>query len=188
MLNSILKLTSSSQALFDLGIDSDDFINKLFPSGWEPLVIQLLSFLVLAVAAIYLFYKPVRKVLSERAEYVEKNILEAETANEEANSRLANLDTEIEEKRKEAQSIIEDAQIVATIEKDRIINEANLEAERLITEAKTDIELSKEKARQEIHDEILDVALEASKIILGREVNENDHQRLVEEFIKDVEK
>lgn len=188
MLNSISKIADSLLTLFDLGIEPDDFINKLFPDGWEPLVIQLLSFLVLAIAAIYLFYKPVRKMLTERADYVENHIREAERANAEAQTRLDSVDQEIEEKKKEAQTIIDDAREIALKEKEEILLGANAEVTRLLTEAKEDIELSKEKARQEIHDEILDVALEASKVILGREVNGNDHQRLVEEFIKDVDK
>lgn len=188
MLNSIFKIADSSLTLFDLGIEAEDFINKLFPSGIESLIVQLLSFLVLAIAAIYLFYKPVRRILNERAEYVENHIHTAEAASKEATTRLENLDEEIEDKKKEAQGIIEAARVVAIKEKESIILEASKEATRIIDEAKEDIELSKEKARQEIHNEILDVALEASKVILGREVNESDHQRLVEEFIKDVDK
>lgn len=188
MWNSLINTTDSLNFLFDLGITPEDFIEKLFPSGWQPLVIQLLSFLVLAIGAIYLFYKPVRKLLDDRQTYVETNIQEAENANKTANARLENLDQEIEEKRKEAQALIDDARILATSEQERIVLEARIEAERILKEAKEDIELSKEKARQEIKDEILDVALEASRVILGREVNGSDHQRLVEEFIKDVDK
>ena len=72
---------SAMVVLFDLGLDAQDFINKLFPNGWEPLVVQLLAFGVLVLAGVFLAYKPVKKLLNERASYVEKNIKEAEEKN-----------------------------------------------------------------------------------------------------------
>lgn len=45
-------------------------------------------------------------------------------------------------------------------------------------------EASKEKIRQEI----VDVALEASKQVLGREVNEKDNAKLVGTFVDEVGK
>ena len=51
-----------------------------------------------------------------------------------------------------------------------------------------EIAKSKEKALDDIHNEIVNVALDASKAILNREINEEDNSRLIEDFIKEVDK
>ena len=39
---------------------------------------------------------------------------------------------------------------------------------------------------QEAYDEVVDLALEASKTILSREVSSNDNRKLLDEFINDL--
>ena len=53
--------------------------------------------------------------------------------------------------------------------------------------AEKDIERAKEEAKDEIKKEMINIALDASSVILKREVNSDDNARLVEEFIKDIE-
>ena len=47
---------------------------------------------------------------------------------------------------------------------------------------------SKEEAKEEIRQEMVSVALAASEEVLKREVNEKDNARIVENFIKDMDK
>ena len=53
-------------------------------------------------------------------------------------------------------------------------------------DAQEDIEKAKQEALTDVHNEIVNVALEASKEILQREINEKDNSKLVEDFIKEV--
>ena len=165
---------SAMVVLFDLGLDAQDFINKLFPNGWEPLVVQLLAFGVLVLAGVFLAYKPVKKLLNERASYVEKNIKEAED--------------NIVKSQKEARSIINEAKKDAIREHDEMIAQTKVEIQNSKLQADKEIAKSKEKALDDIHNEIVNVALDASKAILNREINEEDNSRLIEDFIKEVDK
>ena len=54
--------------------------------------------------------------------------------------------------------------------------------------AEEDIARSKEEAKEEIRQEMVSVALAASEEVLKREVNEKDNARIVENFIKDMDK
>ena len=45
-----------------------------------------------------------------------------------------------------------------------------------------------EEAQESIRREMVDIALDASKELLGREVNSSDNSRLIEEFIEEVKK
>ena len=44
----------------------------------------------------------------------------------------------------------------------------------------------KEQAVEEIRKEIIDVALQASEVVLNREITEDDNKRLVNEFVEDI--
>lgn len=168
--------------------EAQDFIDKLFPNGWQPVVVQLCAFLVLVVGAIFLFYKPVKKVLKARGDFVEGHMKNAEEADRAANIKLEQASQTIQDSKKEARQIVLKARKEGEEEKEKILQEAEWKAQEAKRQADLDIQRSQEKAREEVHDEIVDVALEASKAILGREVKAEDHQRLVEDFIKDVEK
>lgn len=50
-----------------------------------------------------------------------------------------------------------------------------------------EIEQEKIKAKEEIRKEIVNVALDASKAILEREVTKSDNDKIVDDFIKEVE-
>lgn len=174
--------------LFDLELDPQDFINKLFPNGWQPVVIQLSAFIVLVVVATFLLYKPVKKLLKARGDYVEEHIHHAETLDEEAEEKLSMANAQIVSSKKAAYQILLDAKKEGEDEKARILSNANQEVIHLKEQAEEDIALSRQKALDDIHQEMVGVALEASKAILGREVNEDDQKRLVEQFIKDVDR
>ena len=60
------------------------------------------------------------------------------------------------------------------------------EAQAKKEKALRDIEKQKLEAQEDIHREIVDVALLAAQKIVEREIDENDNTRLVEDFIKEV--
>jgi len=68
----------------------------------------------------------------------------------------------------------------------QMLTEAKLEVEKERARALSEIELAKTEALDEIHQEIVEVALDASKKVLEREVSEKDNRRIIEDFIKEV--
>ena len=86
-----------------LPIDVQDFINKIFPNGFLGILSQLLAFIVLVLAMVFLVYKPVKKILVKRQEYVENNIKEAEESNKKAQIHEEESRSNILSSKKEAQ-------------------------------------------------------------------------------------
>ena len=76
-----LGLTSCS------GISKEDFIDKLFPNPWDALAV-FLAFIVLLLAVFYFAYKPVKKLIKQRGDYVEDKIKTAETREKESQKLL----------------------------------------------------------------------------------------------------
>ena len=60
---------------------------KLIPN-WLSFVVQLLSFLVLLLVVFFFAYKPVKKILKKRADYVENEIHEAKESNAQAQASV----------------------------------------------------------------------------------------------------
>jgi len=156
---------------------------KLIPS-WLSFVVQIFALIILLVVVFVLAYKPVKKYLKKRSDYIEENIRESErnraiAAQNEVQSSEALLASKIK-----ANEIIEEANASALKSSENIIAEAKEEANKIKQDAQVDIEKSKQEALESIHDEMVNVALSASSEILKREVNEDDNKRLAKEFIE----
>ena len=100
---------------------------------------------------------------------------------DEANENLA-------KSKKEAFEIVEKAKVDANKEKEQIIEEAKLEAKEEKQKAREEIAQEIEANKEQIRKEIVDVALTASSELLGREVNDKDNKRLLDDFVNDLEK
>ena len=146
-------------------------------------VVQFLSFLVLILVVFILAYKPVKKILKKRADYIENEIKEARESNLEAQKSVD------EAKEMVASSKLQASEIIARAEKqgqeryDMMLVSANNEIIEMKKEAEKDIERAKEEAIQDIRNEMVNVALSASEEILKREVDSKDNKRLAEDFI-----
>ena len=82
-----------------------------------------------------------------------------------------------------AQDIIVEAQKTAENEKNKIINATKEEVRNLKIAADKDIEESRRRAKDDIKREIIDVAFQASEKILQREINEDDNEKVLNNFI-----
>ena len=164
----------------------EDFLDKLFPNFWS-LLINLVALIVLFVFLYHIAYKPVKKYLDARKEYVEKNIRDSETSKAMYEKKVLESETMISNARKEAGEIISKAKGDAEVSAESIIKSANERAEARQKAADEAIAQTEEKSRRAIHEEIVNVALDASKAVLGREVNKEDNAKLVDEFVESVD-
>jgi F-type H+-transporting ATPase subunit b len=167
---------------------SEDFINKLLPNGIWPFVVQMAVLLVLVFVIYKFLYNPVHNFLEKRAQYVEENIRAAEKAKSEMALKLKEAEEKAMEEQRRSQDFVRQAKADTEIIRARILEEAQNEAEREKERALEEIEYAKAQAMQDIHEEIVSVAFEASKQVIQREINEKDNLRLIDEFVKEVRK
>ena len=170
----------------DSAIDKDDLVSKIFPSNPWDVVIQIASFVLLLLIVFFIAYKPVKRVLKQRGDYVEGQIREAEEANRIARIAASEKEETIAQGRKEAAQIVNDAKEQAKKEAAEIVREARDEAARRRIAADKEIEEAKEASLQEVKDSIVDVALAASSAVLEREVSKEDNERLVRDFVDSI--
>lgn len=164
----------------------DDIKNKLIPS-WTSFVVQVAAFVILLLVVIYLAYKPVKKMLKKRADYIESNITDSEKNKAIAAQNVQQSNEMIIASKKEASHIIETANKEAIQQKAGILEDTRMEVQQMKKDADVDIERSRQESLQAVHKEMVDVALAASSEILKREVTSEDNARLAEEFIKKLD-
>lgn len=174
------------QVLSESPFTREDFINKIFPNGIWGFVVQILTLIVMILIVVFFLYKPIKKLLAERAAHVEKNIKAAETAKEEMNLKLLEADERVEREKQKAEQMVKETLAQSEQARLKILEEAKEAAAKEKALAMQEIELAKQDARDAIHNEIVEVALGASKKVLKREVTSEDNKKLIDDFIKDV--
>lgn len=183
-----MKLLSIILLLEAEGIDmpgENDFVSKLIPNLWAFLV-QFIAFIIMVLIVIKLAYKPIAKFIQARKDYISNNLEEARVKNEEATKNLEETKTNLQSSQKEAIQIIQDAKKEANKEREQILEETKKEIAIKHAKAQEDIKIEQEKAIKEMHDDVVDIALEATKNILGREVSDKDDKALLDSFVSSL--
>ena len=167
--------------------EQEDFLHYLFPNPWDALAI-FLAFLVLLLVVFYFAYKPVKKLIKQRKDYVEGKIKSAEEREALADQKVKEAEKEIVSSRQHAMEIIEQAKLDASKQRDEIKAQAKLDADKEVERARQEIAQEIEASKDEIHREIVSVALDASSKVLEREVSKKDNEKLINDFIDELDK
>ena len=163
----------------------DNLIINLFPDPLN-LGLQLFVTLVLFIGIKKYLWKPMTDLIESRKEIIVSELDDAKKSNEQAQFFKAQAESDLNEARGEAREFVETAKRNAEKVKVEIIEEARTEADRLKAQADLDIAQDKAEAREEIKKEIVNVAFELANKVVEKEINDEDHQKLVSDFISEV--
>ena len=170
-----------------IDISSSDFTSKLIPN-WVSFVTQLGALIVLLTVVILFAYKPVKKIITERQDYIEKTIKDAEANKVVWEENKKQSEEIVLASTRTAANIVTEAKVTAEQERSKILEQTALEVEQMKKDAENDIAKMEADAQEQIRQEMVVIAMEASKELLGREVESRDNTRLIEEFIEDIKK
>ncbi len=148
------------------------------------MIFEVVNLLIVTLILKRFLFKPVNAVLEQRQAEIGGMYQKAEDAQKEAQALKQAYDERISGARREADELIAAAQDSARRRGDEIVENARGEAVQLRRRAEEDIELQKRKALREARDELADMAVDIAGRVVEREVTREDHDRLVEEFIK----
>lgn len=160
-------------------------VNNMLPNLWLTLI-QLAIFILIALLFIFFAYKPLKKKINERNEYIENNIKESENKNKLAEENLKHSEEIIEQSEKEAGTIIQNAQKTAENKAQEVENDLANVIEKQKLQAHKDIEAEREKMIKDAKETIVDTAISASKEILKREINKEDNDKIIDSFIDEL--
>lgn len=161
---------------------SIDVQGALFPNLLTMLV-QLCSTFILFLLCKKLLWKPARKILEDRRTSMNKSLQDAKNIKNEASMELNNAKKELEEAKNQSKDIIQNARHEAESIKKDILDDANRIASEKIEDAEKRIEIKHDELKDEIKEEIVDVAMLAVKKLLNEKMNSEDDKKAIEDFI-----
>lgn len=131
-------------------------------------------------------FKPINEMLEKRRAMADAEIRDAEKAKDEAEAMKAEYEKNMAEAKTKASEILTTAQRNAALQSEEILQEAGKQAAAIKAKAESDIVQEKRKAVNEIKDEIGGMAMEIAGKVIEREISEEDHRKLIDEFIANV--
>ncbi|MDP2937298.1 MAG: F0F1 ATP synthase subunit B [Dehalococcoidia bacterium] len=149
------------------------------------LVAQIINFSLLMVLLTALLYKPVLKMLDERATRIRESLEKAEEVKREAERTEQQFQARIQESRQEGQAILAQA----TKSGERLVEEARQrareEGESLLTRARTEIEMERDRAITELQQRFADLTVLAASRVIGQSLDKESHVRLIEQVLEE---
>ena len=153
--------------------------------GWTFLA-QICNLMIQLFIFKKLLLNPVKKVIAERKAKADSQIADAQRLRTEAEEMKAAYEQNLQNARAEANQIVASAQKTAAARTEEMLGEARAQAAALKQKAEADIAQERKKAVNEVKDEIGGMAMEIASKVVEREIREQDHQDLIDEFIKNV--
>lgn len=153
---------------------------------WQ-ILISLCNLLIIFLIVKKFLWKPVMKVLTERQTAIDEQYAAAEQDKAAAAADKAAWEETLAGARAEAETIVQNATVAADRRSAQIVAEAQDKADRLVRQAKAEAELEKQKAENEVKQEIVDVSALLAEKLLQREIKADDHRTLIRAFLEDTD-
>ena len=149
--------------------------------------IQLVNTGILCFVLSKLLYSPVLNFLNARKERVASQIDEAEAKLKEAELLRAQYEAKLKDIDNERNEILESARDSAKKNSRQIISDARKEADLIKNRAEKDIANEREKAKDDIKKQIIEVSSEMSRRYIAKEISAAEQEQLFEDTLKELE-
>jgi F-type H+-transporting ATPase subunit b len=134
----------------------------------------------------HFLFKPVNDTINNRQNQIVDNINKAEEDRKKAEELRIENQNQLSQAKQEGKNIVEEYKVKADKVSTDILQGARKEAETILERAKVEAEREKEKAADEIKNQVVDLAVVLSSKALEESVNEEQHRRLIKDFIAKV--
>ena len=156
-------------------------------SGSEILA-QVLSFFLLLFLLRVFAWKKILGLLDQRKEKISSQLGEIENTKfeiarlkEDYESKISNIASEAKAKINEA---VEQAKVIGM----QMHKKAHEEAQDIIIEARQQVKYEVSKAQDVLKEKIVDIALGAARTVIQEKLTEDGDRKIVEDFIREVQK
>lgn len=155
--------------------------------NWGLVVWELITFAILLALLYRYVYPPIRDQVVKRQQSIEQAIDEAEQTRAEARRLLEEYRQQISEARSESRQILDEARKQGEAQRERSLKEAREESDRIVARAREEIERERNQSLVEIRKEVADMVIQASEQVVGRSLEREDHERLIQDALSELE-
>lgn len=161
--------------------------SSLFAGDLGNAVWTLVVFLGLVFVLGKFAWGPILNTLQQREDFIRNALEEAKKDRLAAEARLKEYEARLREARAEATAIVEEGRRDAEVLRGRIEQEAREEAEKIRARTLRDIGIARETAVKELYELGGKLATRIAAQIVDRELRSEDHQRLIDNAISEME-
>lgn len=151
-------------------------------------VIQLISFGLLFWFLQKKAFGPLLGIMEKRRQAIQEQMDSAANNRSDAERLIEEQKQALQQARKEAYDIIEQAKSTGSRQADEIVAAARSEAGRLKEEALRDIEAEKNKAVASLKAQVSGLSVLIASKIIEKQVDEQTQQQLVDQYLQEVGK
>ncbi|WP_042170227.1 F0F1 ATP synthase subunit B [Paenibacillus gorillae] len=153
---------------------------------WESTVIAMVAFGILYWLLSKYAFGPLFNIMEQRRQLVLEQMNTAESSRKQAEANMAEQKAALDQARKDAYDIIEQARTTSTKQADDIVQTAKTEATRLKDDALKDIESEKNKAIAALRTEVGGISVKIASKIIEKQIDEKSQELLVNQYLKEV--
>lgn len=130
-----------------------------------------------------LLFKPVQNMIDSRQKEIDDLYADAGRSKAEAEALKTQYKGQLSEANAERERILKAAHQRALQQQETMLREAQEQAARTLKRADEQIELEKKQARNELKNEVSDMAVQIAGAVLARDVKPAEHEALIDSFI-----
>ena len=151
------------------------------------IVASLANLLILTLIVKRFLFKPVKKIVDARRAAIDNDYAQAQAARDQAEESRQNYEAAMAAAKQTSDQIIADATRTAEHRSNEIVAEARQKATDIRRQAETDAILERKKAEDDMKHEIAEVSTQLTGKLLQREINEDDHKKLIDSFLNELD-
>jgi len=152
----------------------------------ENIIIQLVSLVVLLLVFKRFGWGPTKRFLDKRQEIIASKFTEAQEAKDQSLELKRKYEEHLSQVNEEAHQIIESSREEGKKVYENIIMDARKEASEKLKNAELAIAQDVRNAQDKIKEDIIEIAVSSTERLIKKELDEQDHKRLFDEFIMNV--
>lgn len=151
------------------------------------LLIYLVNFLVVLALLFAFAYKPILRMMDQRAERIRESLEASERAQAEAASSRDAVEEQLTEARREGQRLMDQAREAADRFRADEMERARAEAEAFVERARADIQRERDAAVEEVRANFGDLAITAAERVIRRSLDRQAHEELIGQVLEEGE-
>lgn len=146
----------------------------------------IMFFLTLLILKKWVF-GPVGEAIEKRRTKIEQDLTEAERSRDEATKLLEDYKVQLDEARREADELRERGRREGERERTTIVTAAEGQRERMLADAKDLMDAQSKSALSSVRGDVASLALAAAEKVTRKSLSDDDHRRLVEDALKEID-
>lgn len=156
------------------------------PSLVKEYAYKIINFVLIFGIVIYFARKPIKNMLKQRTDLIEKTLKEAQEAKELAQKALQEAQTRLQTKDKEIEEILSMSKQAGEQEKARLIDESERLKERIFEQAKVNIEYELKGAKDALKAEAVEIAMELAEKKIKEKLTKEEQEKLLQESLTKI--